>query len=187
MAPTSTHEQLVRATWDLLDQWNQDQTRSTWDLVIQAKRKCEALLQELSFTPEILRDDKHLLVELVRTEFAGKAKFAEDLEKEALTSHVLGKWIESHSTLSGSSKKVALYLATAFSQNYNLPTATDEDVVRIPRSQMVEDLKLSPITIVRANQAMNDSGEWEVVPGLGSSLTSYRPLFITQALETGEV
>lgn len=141
---------------------------------------------EIALVPEIVKDGKHLMAELVYAEFAGKDKFAVELEAEKLTSQPLGQWIEKHSTLTGSSKKAALYIAHLFTQNFNLQEVTETDVVAVPRSQAMEDLKISQITMVRANHAMTNSGEWEIVPGIGPTLTTYRPLFLTEALELTE-
>lgn len=187
--PTIPRSDEILNLWELLGTWRKEETRTSWDLLMKAKQELDESLSqdpEIAFTPEVVKDGKHLLAELVYAEFEGKTKFASELEAELLTSQLLGQWIKKHSKLTGSSKKAALYIAHLFAQNFNLQEATEEDVVAVPRSQAMEDLQISQITMVRANHAMTDSGEWEIVPGIGPTLTTYRPLFLNEALDLAE-
>lgn len=94
-------------------------------------------------------------------------------ELEMYGGNALGRWILKHSVLKGRTRLAALILAHEYSI---ADTAGDYSVLlEQSRPELAEFVGCSLNTIRSANQAMKASGEWDVISGIGVTLTAYRP------------
>lgn len=171
----------VEALWKALDDWRDRSTRKAWDSLMAQKTVFEDNLStnpSPALQPTIFRGSKHLMAELVYAEMEGKTKFAKELEHEHLTSNLLGQWIDKNSTLTGASKTVAFHLAHLYATQFDVTKDSAQNYLVASRSELLRQINVSQITLVRANHALADSGEWEVIPGVGTQPSRYRPLFL---------
>lgn len=85
----------------------------------------------------------------------------------------LGRWILNNTALKSVSRTVALVLA----HEYECINETGDytAVLAQARPELAEFAGCHYISIARVNKALVKAGEWEVVPGVGATLTSYRP------------
>lgn len=85
----------------------------------------------------------------------------------------LGRWVLNNTALKNTSRTVALVLA----HEYECINETGDytAVLAQARPELAEFAGCHFISIASANKAMVESGEWEVVSGIGATLTRYRP------------
>jgi hypothetical protein len=98
---------------------------------------------------------------------------ARERETELYGSTPLGRWILDNSSLKSVSRTVALVLA----HEYECINETGDytAVLTQARPELAEFAGCHIVSIARVNKALVKAGEWEVVPGLGATLTKYRP------------
>lgn len=98
---------------------------------------------------------------------------AREREDALYGNNPLGRWILNNTALKGSSRTVALVLA----HEYECINETGDytAVLAQARPELAEFAGCHYISIARINKALMEAGEWEVVPGIGATLTRYRP------------
>lgn len=94
-------------------------------------------------------------------------------ELELFGGNALGRWILDNSALTGRARLAALILA----HEYSIADTAGNFTVLLEQSrpELAEFVGCSLNTIRSANQAMVASGEWDVISGIGVTLTAYRP------------
>lgn len=88
--------------------------------------------------------------------------------------------IQKNSPLYATYKFVEIVICISYVQN------SKNGVVHITQPELCELSNISADTARLVNKILAESGRWEIVPGVGRRVTSYKPLFLDSLKDGGE-
>lgn len=88
--------------------------------------------------------------------------------------------IQKNSPLYVTYKFVEVVICLAYVQN------SEDGVVYITQPELCELSDISADTARLVNKILIESGRWEIIPGVGRRVTSYKPLFLDSSIKVGK-